>query len=263
MEPRNPEGTKRLKLTIAYDGAPWSGWQTLPSGLTIQDQVELALGKITDTPIRIQGSGRTDTGVHALGQIAHADVPDSCNLTEAAWPHALNAVLPPSIRILSAGWVEGSFHARYDAKAKVYSYRIWRLRVMSPFEVGRAWHVHGPFDDDALAHCGALLVGRHNFSRLSVNRGHTSEEERRENPEDMTRTLSRVELHPGEEVTEIEFEGDGFLYKMVRLMVGSLVHVARGRETMRWFESLLTDPAGVKSHHMAPADGLYLVRVIY
>ncbi len=134
---------------------------------------------------------------------------------------------------------------------------------MSPFEVGRSWHVYGPLDEEALARCAALLPGTHNFSRLSANRGHTSEEARRENPDDMTRTLSRVELRTEDDVTEIEFEGDGFLYKMVRLMVGSLIHVARGRESAEWFESLLTDPSGVKSHHMAPADGLYLARVIY
>ncbi len=102
METRQPEGMKRLKLTIAYDGAPWSGWQTLPHRQTIQDQVELALGKIAGTAVRIQGSGRTDTGVHALGQVAHADVPASCQLAEDAWTRAINAVLPPSIRILKA-----------------------------------------------------------------------------------------------------------------------------------------------------------------
>lgn len=263
METRLPAGTKRLKLTIAYDGAPWFGWQTLPSGLTIQDQIEQALRKLADSPVRIQGSGRTDTGVHALAQIAHADVPESCKLSAAAWCHALNALLPKSIRILYVEWAEGEFHARYDAKAKVYRYRIWRRRVMSPFEVGRAWHVYGPLDDEAMEACSKLVVGTHNFSRLSANRGHMSEEERRENADDLTRTLARADLHVGEETIEIEIEGDGFLYKMVRLIVGSMVHVGRGRETTHWFESLLADPAGLKSHLMAPADGLYLVRVIY
>ena len=134
---------------------------------------------------------------------------------------------------------------------------------MSPFEVGRAWHVYGPLDEEGMASCARLLVGKHNFSRLSANRGRTSEEERRQNPDDVTRTLSRVDLHADDDMIEIEFEGDGFLYKMVRLMVGSLVHVARGGETTRWFESLLAESTGLKSHLMAPADGLYLVRVIY
>jgi tRNA pseudouridine38-40 synthase len=263
METSLPSATRRLKLTIAYDGAPWTGWQTLPSGLTVQDQVERVLQKISDGPVRIHGSGRTDTGVHALGQVAHVDVPVSCSLTDDHWPHALNALLPPSIRVLLVETVSNEFHARYDAKAKVYRYRIWRRRVMSPFEMRRAWHVYGPLDEEGLGKCARLLVGTHNFSRLSVNRGHVSEKERRENPADVTRTLSRVEMHVGDDTIEIEIEGDGFLYKMVRLIVGSLFHVARGGETTQWFASLLADPSGLKSHLMAPADGLYLVRVIY
>lgn len=263
MEPLIPSGTKRLKLTLAYDGASWLGWQTLPSGQSIQDQVEAALRKLADKPIRIQGSGRTDAGVHAMGQTAHADVPETSKLTDLAWQNALNALLPRSIRVLHAEWVEGGFHARFDAKSKVYRYRIWRRNVMSPFEVGRAWHVYGPLDDVAMETSARLLVGMHNFSRLSANRGHMTEEERRDNPDAVTRTLLRVDLLRSDDTIEIEFEGDGFLYKMVRLMVGSLVHVARGRETPQWVQSLLSDPTGVKSHVMAPADGLYLMRVIY
>lgn len=263
METRLPSGTKRLKLTIAYDGAPWTGWQTLPSGLTVQDQVKRALRKISNCPVRLHGSGRTDAGVHALGQVAHADVPLSCGLANEQWSHALNALLPPSIRIELVETVDDMFHARFDAKSKVYRYRIWRRRVMSPFEAARAWHVYGPLDDAALRNCAGLLAGTHNFARLSANRGHMSEAERRENPGDVTRTLSRVEVYTGDDTIEIEIEGDGFLYKMVRLIVGSLIHVARGSETTLWFESLLADPAGLKSHLMAPADGLYLVRVNY
>ena len=255
--------TKRLKLTIAYDGLPWQGWQSLPSGLTVQDQVQLALGKIADAPVHAHGSGRTDTGVHALGQTTHADVPASAKLTDEDWIHALNAVLPPSIRILACETAPDAFHARFDVTGKVYRYRIWRPRVMSPFEVGRAWQVHGEVDAAALKQCAALLRGTHNFSRLSANRGDLSDEERRANTAGMTRTLSRVEARTEGEVWEIEFEGDGFLYKMVRLMVGTMIHVARGRNPVEWFAALLSDPDGVKSHHMAPADGLYLVRVLY
>lgn len=263
MEHPAPPGTRRLKLTIAYDGAPWTGWQTLTSGLGVQDQIKAVMSKLADTPLRVHGSGRTDTGVHALGQIAHADIPDTCRLTDTAWPHAMNAWLPKSIRILSAEWADRIFHARFDAKGKIYRYRIWRQRVMSPFEVGRAWHVHGPVDVAAVRHCAAQLVGRHDFSRLSANRGHIPDVERRENPHDVVRTLHRVEVIETADTLEIELEGEGFLYKMVRLIIGSLIHVARGGETIEWFELLLKDPSGVKSHTMAPPDGLYLVRVIY
>ncbi len=264
MESSLPPAKRRLKLTIAYDGAPWRGWQTLPGGDTVQDQVQLALSKLADTPVRIQGSGRTDAGVHAVGQVAHADVPVECRLTDDAWCQALNALLPRSIRILTAEPVSDAFHARFDARAKVYRYRVWRHRVMSPFEVRRAWHVYGPLDDDAMSECIRLLAGTHNFARLSANRGHISDEERRGCAEDMTRTLTRVELlRPTDDVIEIEIEGDGFLYKMVRLIVGGVFHVGRSGESREWFSSLLTDPAGLKNHVMAPADGLYLVRVLY
>lgn len=255
--------TRRLKLTIAYDGASWLGWQTLPSGLTVQDQMEAAFEKIAGSPVRVHGSGRTDAGVHAVGQVAHGDVPHESKLTCPDWTRALNAVLPCSIRVMRTESVHAGFHARYDAKAKLYRYRIWRGDVMSPFEAGRAWHVFGPLDMDAMRRCASLLPGRHDFSRLSANRGSTSDENRRASPENVIRTLYRTEVLEGEDGLTLEFEGDGFLYRMVRLIVGSLVHVARGRGSEAWFASLLAAPEGVKSHRMAPADGLYLVGVKY
>lgn len=256
-------GTRRLKLIITYDGLPWMGWQSLPGGRTVQDQLELGLRTIAGAPVRIHASGRTDTGVHALGQVAHCDLPDSSRLTAEEWPNALNAVLPPSIRIVTADFAPPDFHSRFDAKGKIYRYRIWRAHVMSPFEAGRAWHVFGQLDESTLKQCAAILTGTHNFSRLSANRGDMSEQERRKTPEDVTRTLVRADVRSRDRLLELEFEGDGFLYKMVRLMVGTMVHVARGRDSVEWFSSLLDDPAGTKSHHMAPPDGLYLVRVLY
>lgn len=257
------EGARRLRLTIAYDGLPWKGWQSLPDRQTVQDQVESGLQTIAGAPIRLHGSGRTDTGVHALGQVAHCDVPAYSKLTKDEWANALNAVIPLSIRIVAADFAPSDFHARFDAKGKVYRYRIWRAHMMSPFELGRAWHVFGNLDDSALDACAAILAGTHNFSRLSANRGDMSEQERRQNPEDVTRTLCRADILREREVLELELEGDGFLYKMVRLMVGTMIHVARGRDSVAWFRSLLDDPAGAKSHHMAPPEGLYLVRVLY
>lgn len=253
----------RLKFTIAYEGTPWLGWQTLPSGRTVQDALESALSKIAGVTVRIQGSGRTDAGVHALGQVAHGDVPGDSRLGASDWTRALNAVLPASIRVMRAEFAAADFHARFDAKAKTYRYRIWREDVMSPFEAGRAWHVYGTLDMAAMKRCAALLRGRHDFSRLSANRGGVSDSKRREYPEDVTRTLTRVEIAEDHEVIEFEVEGDGFLYRMVRLIMGSLVHVARGRASEDWFASLLSAPDGVKSHHVAPPDGLYLVEVKY
>lgn len=136
---------------------------------------------------------------------------------------------------------------------------------MSPFEVGRAWHVYGRLDEESLSVAAGLLVGTHDFARLSANRAGVREVERRQDPRNTTRTIRRVDIRGIEEdVMELEFEGDGFLYKMVRLLTGSLIHVARGKEDLSWFCNLLEQPrGGLKSHLAAPAVGLYLVEVKY
>jgi tRNA pseudouridine38-40 synthase len=253
----------RLKFTIAYDGSPWKGWQSQPGGGSVQDQLEGALQSLVGQRVVIHGSGRTDAGVHAQAQVAHIDPPESMKLTSEAWVRALNVRLPHSIRILRCEEVADDFHARFDATGKVYEYRIWRATVQSPFEADRAWHLYGPLDMDALRAGAEALRGTHNFARLSANRGDITEVERRENADGLTRTISRVEVHEQGDILRLEFEGDGFLYKMVRLMMGTLIQLARGRETLEWVSGLVTDPAGEKSSHCAPADGLYLVRVLY
>ncbi len=258
-----PNQTRRLKLTIAYDGTPWRGWQSLPSGDTVQDQLNLALRKVSGTTIRVQGSGRTDSGVHALGQVAHADIPITARLTDEVWVQALNACLPPSIRIMAAESVPDAFHARFDAVGKTYRYRIWRPTIFTPFEINRSWHVYGEVDEAALAECAQMLVGRYNFARLSANRGDISEIERREDPASTTRTLRSVKVSTVGDVMEIEIEGEGFLYKMVRLIVGTMIHIARGKARPEWLRELLTDTEGLQSNHAAPAEGLYLVAVHY
>jgi tRNA pseudouridine38-40 synthase len=256
---------RRLKLTIAYDGRPWQGWQSQVGGATVQDQLEAVFAKLTDAKVSVQGSGRTDAGVHARAQIAHVDVPADARLEGELWLPALNGNLPLSIRVLSCEelGVGHSFHARFDAIGKVYEYRIWHGRVMSPFECGFAWHVWGHLDLERLRAGLKLLEDTHNFARLSANRGDLSEDERREDAEGLTRTIQRAEVFEEGDVLRLEFEGDGFLYKMVRIMVGSLVHMARGRESLDWLRDLAENPHGEKSHHCAPADGLFLVRVKY
>jgi tRNA pseudouridine38-40 synthase len=257
------EGTKRLKLTLAYDGQPWMGWQSLSNGRGVQDQVQRAFLKATGQTTRLYGSGRTDAGVHALAQVAHVDVDATLKLTGEAWMNALNACLPPSIRVIGCEDAPPTFHARFDTTGKIYRYRVWRPRILDPFEAGRAWHVHGPLDETLLHECARLVKGTHNFSRLSANRGDISDEERREDEVRVTRTITRADITAMENVIEIEYEGDGFLYKMARMITGSMVHVARGRETVEWFRSLVDDPVGLKTSQSAPADGLYLVRVLY
>ncbi len=255
---------QRLKLTIAYDGRPWQGWQSQPNGLGIQDKLNKALRLITQHPeVSVEGSGRTDSGVHALAQIAHSDVPAELRMGPHNWIRALNANLPSSIRVQACEFAAPDFHARFHAKGKIYRYRIWRADVMSPFEVGRAWHVYGDLDVEAFWRCAQQLVGRHNFVRLSANRGDLSESARRSDPEVTKRTIHRVDLSQQDDVLTFEIEGTGFLYKMVRLITGSLVHMARGRDSEAWFGDLLHNAAGEKSNQCALPDGLYLVRVNY
>jgi tRNA pseudouridine38-40 synthase len=256
-------GFKRLRFTIAYCGTPWRGWQSLEGGRTVTDELNASIRKATNIDTRMHGSGRTDAGVHALAQTAHCDVPETVRMTTESWAHALNACLPLTIRILNVEECPPAFHARFDAIGKTYRYRIWRPRTLSPFEADRFWHVYGPLDLEAVRWCCDKLVGTHNFVRLSANRGDMPETERRLRIDKTTRTIHRAEMREAGDVLELEFSGDGFLYKMVRLIVGSLMHVARGREPKEWFAHLLTDPTGMQSNQTAPACGLYLVGVEY
>src|SRR5437773_3840868 len=128
----------RLKLIVAYDGAAFNGWQSQTNRNTIQDHIETAFARITGQKIRVHGAGRTDAGVHALGQCAHVDLPPT-NLKPVEWTAALNASLPVQIRIMRCRFVPRSFHARFSARGKIYRYRIWTAPVFPPFEVGRAW----------------------------------------------------------------------------------------------------------------------------
>jgi tRNA pseudouridine38-40 synthase len=256
-------GHKRLRLTLAYNGTPWRGWQSQGGGGGIQDELIAAILKATGVKTMVYGSGRTDAGVHALEQVAHFDVPETIGMSGESWVHAINACLPLTIRVTRAEEASPDFHARFDATGKTYRYRIWRPRLLSPFEADRAWHVYGALDMAALGECARMLIGTHNFVRLSANRGDMPETVRRTLPDKTTRTIFRADVREEGSVLEMEFTGDGFLYKMVRLIVGALIHVARGRSTSEWFADLLATAEGPQNNQTAPAAGLYLVRVLY
>jgi tRNA pseudouridine38-40 synthase len=252
---------QRLKMTIAYCGTPWLGWQSQAEGRTVQDEIETAIQRLVKRPLRIQGASRTDAGVHALGQLAHVDVPDDIKLPLSAWMDGLNALLPDTIRVLAADVAPLGYDACGSSTGKTYRYRIWRAREMNVFEADRAWHVHGPLDMEALQTAAHRLIGTHNFVRLSANRGDQSEEARRLDVVGSTRTVRRVEIRELEKVLEIEIDGDAFLYRMVRMIVGSLIQVARGRDSIEWFTQLIESPQGLQSHQTAPPGGLYLVQI--
>lgn len=250
----------RLKLTIAYDGRPYRGWQSQACGNTVQDFLLRALEEVAKVPVPLQGSGRTDTGVHALGQTAHFDPPQEISMNPFNWVPALNTKLPATIRVMSCEEVAADFHSRFDATGKIYRYDICTEPVLPPLKAGLAWHLPRLLDPGALREALAVFLGRHDFHAFAAYRGN-------EGPDmDWHRTLRRadvVELGDGYRIT---YEGDGFLYRMARLITGAAVHAAQGRMRLDDLAALLDQPDGLplgKSPNCAPADGLYLERVLY
>jgi tRNA pseudouridine38-40 synthase len=246
----------RLKLIVAYDGAPFSGWQSQPNGNGIQDHLEKAFQCICSERVRVHGAGRTDAGVHALAQCAHVDLPTR-RYGADRWRAALNGILPPTIRIMQCRFAAESFHARFSAKGKIYRYRIWNGEVLPPLENGRAWHVREPLDRAAIEASAELFVGRHDFASFAANRGAPVA--------DTTRTIRRVLVRHSAGLLSLEFEADGFLYKMARLMVGALVQVGSGKGSPVEIQSRLRRPKHGFSHarNVAPACCLFLIRVRY
>jgi len=245
--------SRRLKLTVAYDGAPFAGWQSQSHRNTVQDHLERALERVTGEAVRIHGAGRTDAGVHALAQCAHVDV--SKSLPADRWIKALNALLPSAIRVLRCRYVSNDFHARLSAKGKIYRYRIWTAPVLPPFEYRRAWHIAQSLDPKILKSAAKRFVGTHDFAAFAANRG--------ESEPSTIRTIDSVRVRQKGPCVTIEFDGNGFLYKMVRLMVGALVKCAFGKMRIEEITSRLHSGKVGSARFAAPSEGLYLVRVRY
>ena len=248
--------SSRLRFVVAYDGGPFAGWQSQKNGNAVQDYLERAFATVAQHRVRVHGAGRTDAGVHALAQSAHADLP-ARTLTPHQWVAALNASLPPTIRVLRSRYASASFHARFDAKGNIDRYRIWNDSIMPPFEHGRAWHVPAPLDLRAVAAEAEAFVGTHDFASFAANRGKPGEE--------TVRTIDSVRLRRAGKCVAVEFSGDGFLYKMVRLMVGALVRRGHGKAPAGEIALRLRVPAATPTtaRLVAPASGLFLVRVRY
>ncbi|PYK13497.1 MAG: tRNA pseudouridine(38-40) synthase TruA [Verrucomicrobia bacterium] len=245
---------EKLKLIVAYDGTPFAGWQSQSHHNTIQDHLEGAFERILGKQVRVHGAGRTDAGVHALGQCAHVDLPDD-RLSAARWTKALNGLLPATIRVLRCQYVSYDFHARLSAKGKIYRYKIWLAPVLPPFEHRRAWHIARRIDIQILKRAAKHFVGTHDFAGFAANRG---------KPEKSTiRTIHSVRVREKGPCLTIEFDGDGFLYKMVRLIVGSLVKCALGTIRLDEVNARLDSGQMVSARFAAPAEGLLLVRVRY
>lgn len=243
----------KLKLTISYDGAPFEGWQSQARCGAVQDVIEAALAKIAGERIILRGAGRTDAGVHALAQCAHVDVPEG-KLDAEGWLRALNGNLPPTVRILESSPADEAFHARFSAKGKIYRYLIRNQPVQPPLEAGRVWHEPRLLDEPSVRAAAEVFVGRHDFVAFAANRGDA--------PRHTVRTIRSIHIERDGSLYSLTFEGEGFLYKMVRMLTGAIVRVGHHRETVEDLCERLA-ACGPRWNHVAPACGLYLVKVLY
>lgn len=247
----------RLKLTISYDGSSFSGWQSQSHGNGIQDAIETALSSIAGERLILHAAGRTDAGVHALAQCAHVDI--ATTSAKMADPHrwltALNATLPPSIRILKAKKVPPNFHARFSPHLKTYRYLLWNGEVLPPLLHQRAWHLYGSLDFSSLQYLAQKIEGTHDFRAFTAKSGAARE--------NTIRTLSQVAVKQKGTEISFSFTGDGFLYHMVRMLVGSMVRVAQRKMLPETFLERFYSKKQATAPHTAPACGLYLVKIQY
>ena len=245
--------TRHFKLTVAYDGTRYSGWQLQPNGKTVQEIVEGAVAKIAGRPVRIHGSGRTDAGVHAKGQVANCSF--ETRLRPATLLRALNANLSEDVRVLRVQEVGPKFHARFSARGKEYRYQIDCGVVADPFLRAYAWRHPKPMDVATMRKAARLLKGRHDFSALSANPMRPVESS--------VRTISKLTVTKQDNLLTISVRADGFLYKMVRSIVGALVKVGEGRLTAAQLRDLVNGKKRTALVETAPARGLFLWKVDY
>ncbi len=251
-----PVENLKFKLTIAYDGTAYQGWQVQKIGTGVQEKIEQALAKLYPSVKRIHSSSRTDTGVHALGMVAHVEIPRAeFKFADARLALALNAFLPDDIRVLAAVRVPAAFHARFDAIGKQYRYYVWNHHAMNPLLYQRAWHFPVRLDPKLMRAAARLMVGRHDFKSFAGTR----EYEMKSN----VRTLTRCDLRKHGHLYTFTIEGDGFLYKMCRGIVGTLVQVGQGKIPLSEVATILTSRDRRVAGMTAPACGLVLQEVYY
>ncbi len=246
----------KLKLTIAYDGTAYQGWQVQKTGVGVQQKVEESLAKLFPSVKRVMSSSRTDTGVHALGMVVDVEIPKAeFKMPLRKVPLAVNANLPEDIRIVSAQRVPLEFHARFHASGKQYRYCVWNGPTMNPLLRTQAWHVPVKLDVQAMRVAALHLVGKHDFRSFAANHSYRIE--------DTVRTMTRCDIKRAGPLLTVIIEGDGFLYKMCRGIVGTLVQLGRGK----FSEAQLKEMLGAKDRRVAgmtaPAHGLVLWKVFY
>jgi tRNA pseudouridine38-40 synthase len=244
-----------VKLTIAYDGTAYAGWQIQPGEPTIQGVLEHALERIVGRRNRITASGRTDAGVHALGQVVgfQADT----TLTPRLLQRALNAQLPADVAVLEAAEVEAGFHPIRDTLSKRYRYVIHNGAVRDVFARRYCWHISRPLDVAAMDEAAQCLLGTHDFRSFESSGAPRSDSRR------TIYELTVLRADNGNDKVVIEIEADGFLYNMARAIVGSLVEVGRGAQPPAWMSKVLESQDRGRAGPTAPPEGLFLVKVKY
>lgn len=243
---------RKIKLTLEYDGTRYAGWQIQRNSETIQERVEKALERVLREKIRVHGAGRTDAGVHALGQVAHFRTRSSLPVENIQ--NGANTYLPPDIAILQAEEVDLEFHARYSARVKIYRYLVYRRKVLSPFWLYRAYHFSIPLNVGKMRQAAYHLKGKQNFKAFAASGSSVR---------DTIRTISRLSISMEGDLLVFELKADGFLYKMVRNMVGTLLEVGRGAIAPGQVKNILQSGNRKLAGPTAPASGLYLIKVIY
>jgi tRNA pseudouridine38-40 synthase len=243
---------RNIKLLLSYDGTEFHGWQRQPDRRTVQQVLEEAIGQLTGVVSVTNASGRTDAGVHALGQVVHF-------LTASRHPpevfvKALNAMLPRDVRVRGAWEMPQAFHATLDAKAKLYRYVIDNGPIADPFQARTSWHVYQRLDVGAMNRAGAVLKGRHDFRSFETNWP---------NRTSSVRTITHLAVSRMGDVVWVDVEADGFLYNMVRAIAGTLVWVGTGRRPESFAAEALMAEARAEAGPTAPPQGLFLVRVRY
>lgn len=242
----------RVALGIEYDGSGFCGWQTQPAGCAVQDRLEAACSGIAGVPVSTICAGRTDAGVHALGQVVHFD----CDIErpQSAWVRGVNALLPSAMAVTWAKPVDNDFHARYSAKSRTYRYMLLNDAVRPAIDHARVGWFHAPLDLERMRAAAASLVGEHDFSAFRAA------ECQAKSP---VRTMHAVSVESRGPYIMFEFRANAFLYHMVRNIVGSLVYVGKGKYAPEWMSEVLQGHDRVLAAPTFDASGLYLMHVEY
>ncbi len=243
---------RNIKLLLSYDGTDFSGWQRQPDRRTVQQVLEEAIGRLTGVESNTTARGRTDSGVHAHGQVVHFYT--ASRHGPETFVKALNALLPHDVRVKGAWEMPQSFHATLDARAKLYRYVIDNGRVADPFQIRYAWHVFQRLDAAAMHRAAQALEGRHDFHSFETNWP---------NRTSSVRTIAHAAVSRAGDFVWVDVEADGFLYNMVRALVGSLVRIGRGARPESWLAEVLAAADRRAAGPTAPPQGLILVDVEY